>query len=257
MTSNSNNNYSNSSNQSHTSEISTYFDDILRNKDMIKEMLKINISVYEDKTRVNNAQILTLKDDLNKTNSEFSIVENKLKLEYAKNHEQFQKHDINFKLLEKTLLHYRCLIKDREEEIKKYEEQSIYASQDYQNKKIKLDCINVQIIEAEFQLNTLQKKIDEKIKNMALGNNNNLDSNLTTQNENEEICYKKPKQGQENINKYIESNLGKKSSYSESFISQKQKKNNLSQREMHNESAVFDQITNNAHIAKRNKCVIF
>jgi hypothetical protein len=146
-----------------TSEVSLYFEDILKNKEMIKEMFKTNIMVYEDKLKQNKAKSNSIKEDLDKLNSDFQLVENKLKLEYAKSHDEFQKHDINCKLLDKTLSHYKMLVRERENEIKKIEEQSIYAQQDYQNKKVKRDCLAVQIVEAEFQLKSLQKQIDEKL----------------------------------------------------------------------------------------------
>ena len=59
--------------------------------------------------------------------------------------------------------HYKSLIREREDEIRKLEEQSIYCYQDYQNKKVKLDCLNVQIVEADFQLKNFQRLMDEKI----------------------------------------------------------------------------------------------
>jgi hypothetical protein len=157
-------------------EVSIYFDDILRNKDMIKEMFKTNILVYEDKIKSNSEKLNSLKDELTKLNSDFLLIENKLKLDYAKTHDEFQKHDINHKLLEKTLSHYKYLIREREEEIKKLEEQSIFAYQDYQNKKVKLDCISVQIVEAEFQLNNLQKEIDRQI--LTKENENLINDNI-------------------------------------------------------------------------------
>lgn len=153
-------------------EVSVYFEDILRNKDMIKEMFKTNILVYEDKIKSNSEKLNSFRDELNKLNSEFILVENKLKLNYAKTHDEFQKHDINHKLLEKTLSHYKYLIREREEEIKKLEEQSIFAFQDYQNKKVKLDCMQVQIVEAEFQLNNLEKEIDRQIITRQIENDN-------------------------------------------------------------------------------------
>jgi hypothetical protein len=155
-----------------SNEVSVYFEDILRNKDMIKEMFKTNILVYEDKIKSNSEKLNSLRDEVNKLNSEFILVENKLKLNYAKTHDEFQKHDINHKLLEKTLSHYKYLIREREEEIKKLEEQSIFAFQDYQNKKVKLDCMQVQIVEAEFQLNNLEKEIDRQIITRQIENEN-------------------------------------------------------------------------------------
>ena len=121
---------------------------------------------YEDKIKSNCQKINQLNEDLEKINSDFSIVENKLKLEYAKVHDEFQKHDINYKLLEKTNTHYKILIKEKENEIKKLEEQSIFAFQDYQSKKVKLDCLSVQIIESEFQLKSLQNQMDKHINNL-------------------------------------------------------------------------------------------
>lgn len=144
-------------------EVETYFNDIIRNKEMIIDMIKTNILVYEDKIKSNNEKIIQLNEEIEKINSDFQIVENKLKLEYAKTHDEFQKHDVNYKLLDKTYTHYRILIKEKEDEIKKLEEQSIFAFQDYQSKKVKLDCVSVQIIESEFQLKSLQNQIDNHI----------------------------------------------------------------------------------------------
>jgi hypothetical protein len=169
-----------------TSEVSLYFEDILKNKEMIKEMFRTNIMVYEDKLKQNKEKSNSLKEDLEKISSEFQLVENKLKLEYAKNHDEFQKHDINCKLLDKTLSHYKMLIRERENEIKKIEEQTIYAHQDYQNKKVKHDCLAVQIVEAEFQLKNLQKQIDEKV-NKIIENDEEEVNNFNTCNSKKQI----------------------------------------------------------------------
>lgn len=144
-------------------EMSVYIDDILKNKEMIKEMFRTNIMVYEDKLKQNKEKSDSIRDELQKITSDFQLIENRLKLEYAKNHDEFQKHEINCKLLDKTLTHYKMLIREREDEIKKLEEQSIYAHQDFQNKKVKHDCLGVQIVEAEFQLKNLQNQMDEKL----------------------------------------------------------------------------------------------
>ena len=144
-------------------DIYDYLEDILRNKSMIKDMINTNKMAYEDKIEANKILIEEIKQEIDRINSDFQVVENKRKIEFAKSHEQFQKHDINYKLLDKTNTHYKILIKEKEEDIRKLEEQIIFASQDYQNKKVKLDCVNVQIIEAEFQLKNLQKIAEEKI----------------------------------------------------------------------------------------------
>jgi hypothetical protein len=181
-------------------EMSLYINDILKNKDMVKEMFRTNILVYEDKIKDNELKIAALKDEINKISSDFSFVENKLKLDYAKNHDQFKKHEINFKLLEKTNQHYNILIKEREDEIKKHDEQSIYAHQDYQNKKVKLDCLNAQIIEAEFQLKNLNKSLEEKIGNVI---DNGSDSFIEEFN----------KSDNDEINKYLSEKIKYTSSY--------------------------------------------
>ena len=151
-------------------ELTKYFEDILKNKELIIEMINTNLLMYEDKIKTNKDKISQIKETHEKINGEFLNNENKLKLEYSKYHDQYQKHDINYKLLDRTSSHYKTLIKEREDEIRKFEEQSIYCYQDYQNKKCKLDCLNVQIVEAEFQFKNLQKLMDDKINNLC--NNN-------------------------------------------------------------------------------------
>lgn len=68
--------------------------------------------------------------------------------------------------MNKTYSHYRTLIVERESEIRKLEEKLLFAEQDYQNKKIKLDCLNIQIIEAEFQLKNMNSKLNENVENI-------------------------------------------------------------------------------------------
>lgn len=217
-------------------EVSIYFDDIIRNKEMIKEMFKTNIMVYEDKIKGNKEKISTLQEELSKINTAYLLIENKLKLEYAKSHEQFQKHEINYKLLDKTYSHYKCLIREREDEIKKFEEQSIFAFQDYQNKKIKLDCLNVQIIEAEFQLRNLQNKFDEKVNQAIEKEESEYNEKLTSSTVTSEKRI-------ENVEKYISDNLKYRSNYDNSSFIQ-------------NKEGVFDKISNSDK-AKDNKCYIF
>ena len=144
-------------------ELSKYFEDILKNKELIIEMINTNILMYEDKIKTNKEKISQIKDHQEKVSAEFSISETRLKSEFSKYHEQYQKHEINYKLLDRTSSHYKSLIREREDEIRKLEEQSIYCYQDYQNKKVKLDCLNVQIVEADFQLKNFQRLMDEKI----------------------------------------------------------------------------------------------
>lgn len=147
-------------------EMSMFFQDILKNKEMIKQMLYTNLLIYQDQVQSNDDKIKEIKEELEKIDSDFQIVENKLKLEFAKCHDNVQKHDINYKLLNKTYSHYRTLIVERESEIRKLEEKLLFAEQDYQNKKIKLDCLNIQIIEAEFQLKNMNSKLNENVENI-------------------------------------------------------------------------------------------
>ncbi len=166
---NCNDNNNDNSNYSETivnpNEMSLFFDDILKNKEMIKQMLSTNILIYNDKVSGNAIKIKEIKEELDKINSDFHIVENKLKLDFARNHDNVQKHEINLKLLDKTYSHYKTLILEREAEIRKLEERLLFAEQDYQNKKIKLDCLNIQITESEFQLKNLNTKLNEKVEN--------------------------------------------------------------------------------------------
>jgi hypothetical protein len=170
-------------------ELTKFFEDILKNKDLILEMVNTNILMYDEKIKANKEKIGQIKENQEKLQAENQAQENKLKSEYAKYHEQLQKHEVNFKLLDRTGAHYKSLIKEREDEIRKYEEQSIYCYQDYQNKKMKLDCLNVQIVEAEFQLKNLQRLMDEKINSLVNPKksenqfqNISLDSSTTTTN---------------------------------------------------------------------------
>lgn len=169
------NSYSNSNSiQSHNysealinpSEMSMFFEDILKNKEMIKQMLSTNIIIYNDKVSSNSSKIKEIKEELGKIGSDFLIIENKMKLDFAKSHETVQKHEINFKLLDRTHSHYKSLILEREAEIRKLDERLLFAEQDYQNKKIKLDCLNIQITEAEFQLKNLNSKLNEQVDNL-------------------------------------------------------------------------------------------
>ncbi len=217
------------------SEVSVYFEDILRNKDMIKEMFKTNILVYEDKIKANSEKLNILKDELKKVNSDFQLIENKLKLDYAKSHDIFQKHDINLKLLEKTSSHYKYLIREREEEIKKLEEQSIYAYQDYQNKKVKLDCIAVQIVEAEFQLQNLQKEVDNKINQRIEESRENKECN-------------------ENSNSLIDEEIHLKTQ--RSIITNKTE-NKINKVSKPTDSSIFDTITMDNSTLSKHKCFIF
>ena len=218
--------------QTDISEVSVYFEDILRNKDMIKEMFKTNILVYEDKIKANSEKLNNLKDELKKVNSDFQLIENKLTLDYAKSHDNFQKHDINLKLLEKTSLHYKYLIREREEEIKKLEEQSIYAYQDYQNKKVKLDCIAVQIVEAEFQLQNLQKEVDNKI--------------------NQRI--EESRENKEYSNSHYDEEIQLKTQ--RSIITNKTE-NKINKLSKPSDSSIFDTITMDNSTLSKHKCVIF
>jgi len=147
-------------------EMSMFFEDILKNKEMIKQMLYTNILIYNDKVSSNAEKIKEIKDEIAKMDSDFLLVENKLKLEFAKCHDNTQKHDINFKLLDKTHSHYKSLIFEREAEIRKLSDKLLFAEQDYQNKKIKLDCLNIQITEVEFQLKNLNSKLNEQVENI-------------------------------------------------------------------------------------------
>jgi len=148
-------------------EITKYFNEIIKNKELIIDMIKTNKLVYQEKNEENKKKLEELKEEADKVNNEYKSLENKLKAEYVKYHDQYQKHDINFKLLERTCLYYKTLIKEREDEVRKFEEQTIYANQDYHNKKLKLDCLNVQIVEAEFQLKNLQTRIDDKMNKLV------------------------------------------------------------------------------------------
>lgn len=245
-------------------DMSIYFDDILRNKEMIKEMFKTNILVYEDKIKKNEEMKKELRDELNRITSDFHLIENRLKLEYGKAIEQYQKHDINYKLLEKTSAHYKSLIREREEEIKKIDEQSIFAYQDYQNKKIKLDCICVQTIEAEFQLKNLQKRLEEKMNKLIELNNCNSTVN------NGEVVYSNPnininneyiKPPSKDVDKFLKENLPYRSSY----VSNKSKSvviDNSDTRSMRSEKSelpreFFDTITMNSDNIRRNNCIIY
>ncbi len=226
-------------------EVSIYFEDILKNKDMIKEMYKTNIMVYEDKLKQSKEKSSLLKEELDKINSEFQLVENKLKLEYAKNHDEFQKHDINCKLLDKTLTHYKMLIREREDEVKKLEEQSIFAHQDYQNKKVKNDCLTVQIIEAEFQLKNFQKQLNEKVNkiieedgtNLSQMNNNlsNLDISDISKIDNASIRTEIP---QVSIGNFLKEKMPYKSSYTD-------------------KSEIYQTLSMNTQDLRKKHCLIF
>ena len=67
----------------------------------------------------------------------------------------------NYKLLSKTHSHYKTLIMEREIEIRKLEEKLLFGEQDFHNKKIKLDCMNIRIEEAEFHLKNLEEKLGQ------------------------------------------------------------------------------------------------
>ena len=164
-----------------TEDLGAYFEDIVKNKELIIEMINTNILMYHDKIKTNKEKISLIKEHHDKIRAEYQSSETKLKSEYSKYHEQYQKHEINYKLLDRTSAHYKSLIKDREDEIRKFEEQSIYCYQDYQNKKVKLDCINVQIVEAEFQLKNFQRMMDDKI-NILVSPKKSDDSLNTFQN---------------------------------------------------------------------------
>lgn len=242
-------------------DISVYLEDILRNKSMIKEMINTNTMAYEDKIESNKILIQEIKNEINQITSDFQIVENKLKLEYAKSHEQFQKHEINYKLLDKTNTHYKMLIREREEEVRKLEEQIIFACQDYQNKKVKLDCTNVQIVEAEFQLKNLQNLCKEKIEKIK----NEYDENIIEEEKNSKIYVAQSssqinKDETREIDKIIYEKLNYKSSYSEniSMASKHNPKSNKSfELSSYKENEMFDAITMNSEHLKKNSCFIF
>ena len=245
-------------------DITDYLEDILRNKSMIKDIINTNKMAYEDKIEANNILIEEIKHVIDRMNSDFKVVENKRKIEFAKSHEQYQKHEINYKLLDKTNTHYKILIKEREEDIRKLEEQIIFASQDYQNKKLKLDCVNVQIIEAEFQLNNLQKMTEEKINEIKYEENEfkykqpneNKDqdeqdkiSNFTTELKNfSENNIKANKK-----DKYLSEKLENYSSLDENGILSENKTAILQD----NKTELFDSITLNSEHLRKTNCFIF
>jgi hypothetical protein len=145
-------------------EMSSFFDDILKNKEMIKQMLNTNILIYKDKNESNSQKIKEIKEEIRRMEIDFQLTENQLKLQFAKAHENVQKHEINYKLLDKTNSHYKTLIMEREFEIRKLEEKLLFAEQDFHNKKIKLDCMNIRIEESEFHIKNLEEKINNDIK---------------------------------------------------------------------------------------------
>lgn len=145
-------------------EMSTFFEDILKNKEMIKQMLNTNILIYKDKNESNSQKIKEIKEEIRRMEIDFQLIVNHLKLEFAKAHDNVQKHEINYKLLDKTNSHYKTLIMEREIENRKLEEKLLFGEQDFHNKKIKLDCMNIRIEEAEFHLKNLEAKLNENIK---------------------------------------------------------------------------------------------
>jgi hypothetical protein len=251
-------------------DISVYLEDILRNKSMIKEMINTNVMAYEDKIEANKIFMEEMKQEIDRINSDFQMIENKRKLEYAKSHEQFQKHDINYKLLDKTNTYYNILIKEREEEVRKLEEQIIFACQDHQNKKVKLDCVIVQIIEAEFQLKNMQKMVEEKFNQIKNEENekeyqeryenredikHDKKSNYSTELKNmKEYNYKT-----NHIDKYLSEKLEYKSSYHENQenANSSKTKENKSLSVKDNKSEMFDTITLNSEHLRKNSCIIF
>jgi hypothetical protein len=250
------------------SELGIYFEDIIRNKDMIKDMFNTNILVYEDKLRSNEETLNEKKDEYNRLMNDFTLIENKLKLEYAKNHEELQKYEINYKLLEKTHSHYKTLIREREEEIKKLEQQSIFAYQDYQNKKVKLDCINVQIIEAEFQLKNLQKRLTEKMSKVTSIMKEEDEERKTScdrsvmSDENRGKLQIKPTKEIKDVEKFLTDKMEYKSSYNRSNtlpIPTKNDQSDFINQENQQTSTLRESISISHHndIMMRNKCLIF
>ena len=145
-------------------EMNSFFEDILKNKEMIKQMLNTNILIYNDKNESNSHKIKEIKEEIIRMEIDFQLTENQLKLQFAKAHDNVQKHEINYKLLDKTNSHYKTLIMERETEIRRLEEKLLFAEQDFHNKKIKLDCMNIRIEEAEFHLKNLEEKLNNDIK---------------------------------------------------------------------------------------------
>lgn len=143
-------------------EVSKYFDDVLKNKEVIRDMYLTNVSAYEEKIKKNAEVIERLKDELRQVKLENELEENKLKSDYNSSMDELKKYQINFKLLMKTYQQYEQLIKERQEQINTLQEKLIFVDQDLHSKKFKLESSEAQVQELEYQNKNLQATVEEK-----------------------------------------------------------------------------------------------
>ena len=147
-------------------EVQKYFNDIIRNKEIIKNMFLTNIEAYNSKVKQNTEIIDDNKIILNSEKRENEEKCKKIQDEINKLIEDQKKHEVNYKLLNKTVEHYQILIKDRHKDINTLKQKTIFVNQDTCNRKLQLDSLTVQIEEAEYQnkiLNDALKKKNEEL----------------------------------------------------------------------------------------------
>lgn len=143
-------------------QVKSYFKEIIKNKQVIKDMYNTNIEIYEKKICENKEKIINL-EELYKINKEKNIKEiEELNLELFKQEEELKKHQVNYKLLNKTKEHYKILIKERLNDIKKYKDKNIFLNQDITNRKLQINSLEAQIQEAEYQNKTLKDVLSNK-----------------------------------------------------------------------------------------------
>lgn len=153
------------------SDILKYFNDIIKNKEVIRDMFLTNIELYEKKIIENQNIIHDLKQELEFTRREQLEDINKARLEVSKLEDEKKKHDLNFKMLSKTLEHYEILVRERIKEINSLKQKSIFVNQDICNRKLQINSLTAQIEESEYQNNNLKEAIALKVEELNLSRN--------------------------------------------------------------------------------------
>lgn len=149
-------------------EMVKYFDDIIKNKTMVRDMFLVNVEAYESKIKENNNKGLEIQEQITMERLKHENEVKSLKDLMRKNDEELKKHLINLKLLSKTKEHYEILIKDKSKEIHAIKQKNTFINQDIVNRKLQLNSLAAQIEEAEFQNKNLKNNVQNKLEELNI-----------------------------------------------------------------------------------------
>ena len=249
-------------------ELSKYFEDIIKNKVLIKEMFNINIEAYEKKINENLNVIESLKEEIEHQKKLHEEELKEMKELCEKYEEDLKKHVLNLKLLMKSKEHYESLIKEKQKEITSVRQKNVFINQDILNRKFQLDSLTAQIDEAEFQKSSLEASVKKKLEEL----------NLSRLNERNECCdisiieedTEKYEEVKSHVASYLPPKISNKKEENQvemNFTILETNKENLDIKSAYNQEIFTSQIFTNEEelsksfsvdkVNKKKKCVIF